>query len=362
MKPIRILDKNFNLLGEIDDYESLIFIRRFFKVGEFELRINVNKSHTEKLIENNLIVLGDSLNKVGIIMHRENTYDEMGEPTDTLLIKGPTLKGLCNRRLIVPPVNKAYESCEGSQEAIMKYFVDRNMVNPDDLGRKIENVIIAENLDRGQQDKWRSRFEVLADKLTEIGEYSNLGWDIILDYENQKFVFDVLEGRDLTADQEILPPVIFSIEFNNITNRYFVESILNHSNVGYAGGQGEKEDRLIQQIGDITGFERIETFLDCSNAEDVTELLVEGNRRLKELDKIINFEVNILPYGSFNYEKDYDLGDIVTIQDRKLNLILNTRIIEFKEIYESDGFKLEAVFGSNIPTIIDKLKSKQVVR
>ena len=361
MKPIRILDKNFNLLGEIDDFESLIFIRRFFKVGEFELRINVNKSHTEKLIENNLIVLGDSLNKVGIIMHRENTYDEMGEPTDTLLIKGPTLKGLCNRRLIVPPVNKAYESCEGSQEAIMKYFVDRNMVNPDDLGRKIENVIIAENLDRGQQDKWRSRFEVLADKLTEIGEYSNLGWDIILDYENQKFVFDVLEGRDLTADQDILPPVIFSIDFNNITNRHFINSILNHKNVAYAGGQGEEENRLIQQIGNVTGFERIETFLDCSSAEDVSELLVEGNRRLKELDKIINFEVNILPYGSFNYEKDYDLGDIVTIQDRKLNLILNARIIEFKEIYESDGFKLEAVFGSNIPNILNKL-NKQVVR
>jgi len=362
VKPIRIIDQNFDIFGEIDDYESLIFIRRFFKTGEFELRIKVNKNHTDKLVENNLIVLGDSLNKVGIIMHRENTYDEMGEPTDTLLIKGPTLKGLCNRRLIVPPVNKAYESCEGSQEAIMKYFVDRNMVNPDDLGRKIENVIIAENLDRGQQDKWRSRFEVLADKLTEIGEYSNLGWDIILDYENQKFVFDVLEGRDLTADQEILPPVIFSIEFNNITNRYFVESILNHSNVGYAGGQGEEEDRLIQQIGDITGFERIETFLDCSNAEDVTELIQQGTSKLNELQKILTFEVDILPYGSFTYEKDYDLGDIITIQDKKLGLILNTRIIEFKEIYESDGFKLESTFGSNIPTIIDKLKNKQVVR
>ncbi len=41
--PIRIIDKDFNLLGEIDDYESLIFIRRFSRVGEFELHINLEK-------------------------------------------------------------------------------------------------------------------------------------------------------------------------------------------------------------------------------------------------------------------------------------------------------------------------------
>ena len=362
MKPIRIIDKNFNLLGEIDDYESFLFIRRFFKVGEFELRINVNKNHTDKLTINNLIILGDQSNKVGIIMHKENTFDENGEVTDTLLIKGCTLKGLCSRRNIVPPVNQAYESFTGSQEAIIKHFVDKNIVNPYDTSRKIDNVIIATNKNRGKQDKWRSRYELLSDKLIEIGEHSNLGWDITLDYNNNKFVFDVIEGKNLTADQELLPPVIFSVDFNNITNRYFVESIINHSNVAYAGGQGDEQNRLIQQIGNAKGFERIETFLDCSGAEDITELIQEGTRGLEELKKITTFEVNILPYGSFNYEKDYDLGDIVTTMDKKLGLTLNTRIIEFKEIYEADGFRLEGVFGSNIPTIIDKFKNRQVVR
>jgi len=49
--PIRIIDKDFNLLGEIDNYESLIFIRRFFKVGEFELHINLDKQNVDKLQE-----------------------------------------------------------------------------------------------------------------------------------------------------------------------------------------------------------------------------------------------------------------------------------------------------------------------
>lgn len=362
--PIRIIDKDFNPLGEIDDYESLIFIRRFFKVGEFELHINVNKHHTDKLIDGNLILLGSSFNKIGIIMHRENALDENGEPTDTLLIKGPTLKGLCSRRIIIPPSSQGYESFLGSQEAIMKYFVDKNCVNPTDIERIIPNLVIVENKDKGIQDKWRSRYENLSDKLAEIGEYSNLGWDVTLDFDNNKFVFDVMQGRDLTVDQESLPPVIFSIDFNSIKNRHYIESSLNHKNVGYCGGQGEEETRLIQQVGEVSGFDRIETFIDCSQAENIDELTTEGNQKLDELKKIKSFEVQIIPYGSFNYEEDYDLGDIVTAQDRKLGVTMNSRIIEFKEIYEVGGFNLEATFGTNIPNLLIILKrnTKKVVR
>ncbi|GCD13130.1 siphovirus ReqiPepy6 Gp37-like family protein [Clostridium tagluense] len=354
--PIRIIDKDFNLLAEIDNYESLIFIRRFYKVGEFELHININKSYTDKLVDGNLILLGNKLNKVGIIMHRENTYDQNGEPTDTLLIKGPTLKGLCNRRLMVPS-NGGYDSFEGSQEAIMKYFVEKNCVNSIDISRKISNLLIAENKNRGIADKWRSRYENLADKLTEIGEYANLGWDINLDFNNNKFVFDIIQGRNLTADQELLPPVIFSVNFENLKSRHYIDSSLNHKNVGYCGGKGDNENRLIQQVGEVSGFDRIESFIDCSQAEDVTELKTIGNQKLDELKKIKSFEVGIIPYGSFNYELDYDLGDIITAQDKNLGVTMNSRIIEFKEIYEVNGFNLEAIFGTNIPNLLDKIKN-----
>ncbi|MBB6716277.1 siphovirus ReqiPepy6 Gp37-like family protein [Clostridium gasigenes] len=361
--PIRIIDKDFNILAEIDDYESLIFIRRFFKVGDFELHININKQHTDKLIEGNMILLGNKLNKVGIIMHKENAYDQNGEPTDTLLIKGPTLKGLCSRRLMVPPTG-AYDSFTGSQEAIMKYFVEKNCVNPTDTLRKIQNLVIAPNLNRGIQDKWRSRYENLADKLDTIGEYSNLGWDITFDFDNNKFVFDVIQGRDLTADQELLPPVIFSVDFDNLKSRHYIDSAINYKNVGYCGGKGDDENRLIQQIGEISGFERIETFIDCSQAEDVTELKTIGNQKLNEFKKVRSFEVQIIPEGSFYYEQDYDLGDIITAQDRKLGITMNARIIELKEIYEVGGFNLEATLGTNIPNLLTlfKKETKRVVR
>ncbi len=362
---IRIIDKDFNLLGEIDDYESLQFVRRFYKVGEFELHINVNKNNTDKLQEDNLILLGSSFNKIGIIMHRENSYDQNGEPTDTLIIKGPTLKGVMSRRLIVPPVSgNGYDSQTGSIETILKAFANNSIVNPVDAARKIPQVAIATDLKRGKQDKWRSRFEVLSDKLAEIGEYAQIGWDVTLDTINNKWVFDVIEGRNLTVDQDTLPPIIFSVDFNSIKSRHYISSSLTAKNVAYAGGKGDDSDRLIQSIGEVTGLERIETFIDCSAAEDATELLSLGTQKLGELKKTESFEVGILPYGSFIYEQDYNLGDTVTAQDKKLGVTMNAQIIEFKEVYETSGFSLEGTFGSNIPNLLTMLKkeTKKIVR
>lgn len=83
MKPIRILTPILDLLAEIDDYESLLFTRRWHEVGEFELRINRYKRHTELLQRGNLIMLGASMNKVGIIRHREIELDENGRHRKT---------------------------------------------------------------------------------------------------------------------------------------------------------------------------------------------------------------------------------------------------------------------------------------
>lgn len=363
--PIRIISPDFELLGEIDDYESLQFIRRFYKVGEFELHININKANTDALVENNLIMLGNKTNKVGIIMHRENQVGDNGETTDTLIIKGPTLKGIMSRRLIVPPVNgDGYDSQTGAIETILKAFVNNNVVNPADTNRKISQVSIADGQKRGKQDAWRSRFEVLSDKLAEIGEYAQIGWDVTLDIANSKWIFDIAVGRNLTTEQDILPPVIFSTDFDNIKDQHFIQSLLNTYNYGYAGGSGDEANRLIQGIGNTTGFDRIETFLDCSQAADATELVTEGTQKLNELKEIKTFEFQVIPDNTFLYEKDYDLGDIVTAQSRKWGITMDCQIAELKEIYETGGNSLEVTFGTNIPNLLALIKrsNKKAVR
>ena len=347
------------MLGEIRDYESLQFTRRFYSTGEFELHININKANTDALQNGNLIMLDKNEKRVGIIRHRENEIDENGDSTDTLIIKGPALKGVCGQRIIIPPVNgNGYDNFSGTQEAIMKHFVDAHCVNPTDASRKISPLAIAADQGRGASDQWRFRFDNLADALEQVGEYAKLGWDVTLDLKNGKWVFDVVQGKNLTASQDTLPPVIFSTEFSDIKTPHFIQSWINAATVGYAGGQGDDTNRLIQSIGSASGLDRMETFLDCSDAENVAELISKGTQKLAESAPTKTFEFSIIHDRPFVYGTDYDLGDTVTARSKKWGITMDAQIVELKEIYESGGNSIEMTFGTSIPSLLKYINHK----
>jgi hypothetical protein len=350
VQPIRIMTPSFQFLGEIDDYESLQFIRRFHKPGEFELHINANKNLTDTLQEDNLVVL--SPKKVGVIRHRELNR----ENTEQLMIKGYSLQGILSRRITVPPTGQAYDKIRANAETVLKHYVRNNAVEPLDPSRVIPNLVIAEDLQRGVIVEWQSRYKQLDEELEKIAFSTNIGWNIFLDLQQQKWIFDVYESRNLTASQSMLPPVIFSIDFDNIKNQTFTDSAVSYKNTAYVGGQGEGGEREIVEIGNESGLSRIETFIDARDVEDDLSLTERGHQKLNEFQKITSFESEILTYGPFVYEKDWDLGDIVTVQDKKWGITLDTPITEVKEIYEPSGFRLEATFGNTVPTLIERIK------
>ncbi len=371
MKSIRILSPYLDLLAEIDNYESLLFTRRWHEVGEFELRINRHKRHTELLQRGNLIMLGASRKKVGIIRHREIELDENGKKTENWLVKGIALKGVVAQRITVPPAGDSHDRASGAAETVMKHYVNNHIVNPADVKRKIDMLMIASDQQRGSQISWESRFKNLADELIEISKASGLGWDVILDFQQKKWIFDVYEGRNLTVNQTENPPVIFSPQFESLKQLSFVESDYNYKNFGYIAGQGEGADRRVVTVGETEGLSRIETFIDSRDiseqdenqqalpeAEIIAKLQQRGQQKLSEFAEEFFLEGQVLTNSPFVYEKDYDLGDIVTIQNREWGVTRDARITEIKEIYEPRGFQIEATFGESRPTLVKKLKQE----
>nr|WP_309101687.1 siphovirus ReqiPepy6 Gp37-like family protein [Fredinandcohnia onubensis] len=350
MQPVRILTPSFQFLGEIDDYESLQFTRRYRRPGEIELHINLNKNLTETLVEDNWVFLTSK--KVGVIRHRQIDRDN----TEQLMIKGYSLKGLLNRRLTVPPLGQAYDVSKGNVESVLKHYVRRNAVEPIDPSRVIPNLIINADLFRGPVIEWQSRYKNLVDELEAVSFTYGFGWDVSLDLENQKLVFEVYEPRNLTTSQNELPPVIFSVDFDNVKSQVFTDSAIDYKNTAYVGGQGEGIERSFVELGNASGLDRHETFIDARDVEDDSQLTTRGQQKLQEMQKLTSFETEILSYGPFIYEQDWDLGDIVTIQDTKLGITLDTPIPEVKEIYEPSGFRLDATFGNTVPTLIEKIK------
>lgn len=347
---VRVIDRDFNLLAEIDDYESLQFTRRFYRAGEFELHISLGKQGVDQLQKENIIVINNKMHKAGIIQSRNITQNDQG--IEVLVVKGPTLGGILDRRVTV---TDNFDRVRGPAETVMKHYVNNHLINSVNTQRRVPFMSNAPDLGRGKVTPWQTRFEPLNMVVQEIAEWCDIGWLVKLDYSVKKWVFDVLPGRNLTTGQNALPPVIFSRDYDNIMSQNFVDSDQQFKNVGYAGGKGEYEDRLIQMVGSSSGADRRETFLDCSGAEDAGELVDMGNQKLSLLKRIVSYDGQILNTGSFIFETDWDLGDIVTLQNRSWGLTMDSRITEVKEIYEPES-RIEISLGEEIPTITQAIK------
>lgn len=383
MLPLRIIDINFNLIDEITKYQSLQLTRKHHEIGDVELKVNRYAKGANELTKDRIIFPHNQLHKVYQIKHREIELDEKGKETENWIIKAKPLKSWLTQRLILPPVGKSNDVINDNAETVMKHYVDVCAVNPVDAKRKIPNLVIATNQNRGDTISRSARFDVLSDEMTTISQLSGLGWNISVDIKNKQFVFDVVEGVNRVATQRDNPPVIFSPEFNSLKSMGYTESYLDYKNMAYIAGQGEGVDRRVITIGDTTsGLDRYELFVDARDVEEVTQedgtdesgmpttvdvprpvadiemdLTDRGNEKLEEHKQEIYMEGQILTKSPFIYERDWDLGDITTQQNKNWGITMDARITEVKEIYEAGNPKrIEVVFDKDKPTFMNLIK------
>lgn len=375
MLPLRIIDINFNLIDEITKYASLQLTRKHHEIGEIELKINRYAKGANELTKDRIIFPLNQLHKVYQIKYREIELDENGKETENWIIKAKPLKSWLTQRLILPPDGKSNDVINDNAETVMKHYVDVCAVNPVDAKRKIPNLVIATDQKRGDKISRSARFDVLSDEITTISQLSGLGWNISVDLKNKQFVFDVVEGVNRVATQRDNPPVIFSPEFNSLKSMGYTESYLDYKNMAYVAGQGEGVDRRVITIGDTaSGLNRYELFVDArdvgetntdddgnetprSQQEIETDLTDRGNEKLSEHKQEIYMEGQILTKSPFIYERDWDLGDITTQQNKNWGITMDARITEVKEIYEADNPKrIEVVFDKDKPTFMKLIK------
>lgn len=351
---IEIINKDFLLQGIITNYESIIFTRSWSGVGEFEIHINKNKRNVEKLVKDNFIMLNKKQNKVGIIEDIELDYNN----TKNLIVKGKQLKGITNRRLTV---TDTYDRVAETQaENVFRHYVQNHMIDSyyNDIAtpqRNIEWLKLPQTQNKGLDTVWQSRFEYLDVLFEHISKDTGLGWDITLDLVQKSAFFDVYEGVDRSINQTVNPPMIFSDKKRNLSTSKIVEQTSGSKNVGYSLGKGEQEDRPIILVGnkEISGIERKELLIDLGNI-DITEVEEEAKKKLADYKEIKSIEGTIYQIPNMEYEKDWDLGDIITIQTEEH--MEDKRITEVKEMYERGKTEIQVTFGDKIPMLEEQLK------
>lgn len=382
---IEIINQKFELLGIITDFESLIYIRNYYECGTFELTINKSKANTEKLKIGNMLIVNKRDNKILLIDKIVSNTEIDG--SKTLKVSGDCIKGITKRRIIA---TNGYDRVNETQaENIQKHYLKKHLVESyyDDIRtpeRDISWIEIAATQNRGIKTVWQARLTNLHDELKHISEDTGLGWEGKLDRNKKKIIFDSLRGYDRTIHQTAnpstyeklskythqqlsqytheqlkgnpkLPYIIFSEKKKNLLNAQVTDDYTNYKNVGYVAGKGENEDRLITVLGNKTGFDRREVLIDLNNIEDPLELKQEGQKRLDTYKLIQSIEGKIYQIPNMEYEKDWDLGDIVTLESE--GIYEDKRIIQVKEIYERNNITVEAGFGDKIPSLAEQIKS-----
>lgn len=369
-KYIRVIDPEFNPLDFISDYISFQFERKLFEVGSFELHLHPRPEDIDALKDGN-IIFTDSRH-AGIITDVQASCDKSGVK---LIVKGKQLKGILSQRVTVPDKreNGAYfgyvrypdkASPDVPSETIIKAYVDSQAVNPADENRKFPRLVLMPDLWRGVEMRWSSRFERLDETLKKIGEYSGMGYDILLDTAQERFLFDVIEKKDKTLGSD--DPIVFSADFGNISDVKYKSDSKSLINAAYVGGAGEDEERFILTVfpsaNAPTGFERRELWLDCGSIDTPDALIYEGQHKLADKKRSESVTAAVLDSGPFIYGQDWDLGDVVTVQSKRLGVELDSQITAVKETFEQKKTSVSVTFGSKSKTLLDEIRKTEAIR
>lgn len=383
MNCIEIINTNFELLGIITNFESLICVWNYYECGTFELTINKNKANTNKLKKDNMLIVNKRDNKILLI---DKVVISTEKNSKTMKVTGTCIKGVTKRRIIA--TNGYDRVSEDYAENIQKHYLKNHLVesyydNIRTTERDIPWVKIAPTQNRGIKTVWQARLTNLHDELKHISEDTGLGWNGYLSRTEKCIYFDSLKGTDRTINQienpyihEFLkgftqeqlqdytheqlqgtikhPYIIFSEKKKNLLEGKTTDDNSNYKNVGYVAGKGENEDRLITVLGSATGFDRREVLIDLNNIEDIDELNTEGQKKLDTYKIIQSIEGKIYQIPNMEWEKDFFLGDLVTLESD--GIYEDKRIIQAKEIYERNNKTVELGFGDKIPSLGEEIK------
>ncbi|NFA60816.1 siphovirus ReqiPepy6 Gp37-like family protein [Clostridium sporogenes] len=379
-----IFNRDLQLIGILDTFTSLRWIRRYNKSGEFELHCALDSNALELLKRENIVYKKNDV-EAGYIETRQLKIGEDGQ--EYLEVKGKFLTNYLDRRISWDRV-----SFDGKTEDSMRKLVLENAITPTNLDRKIPNLILGDLKGFSEDIKYTNSFGNIIEQLENISNTNNLGYRNILNIKNRKILFDVYKGVDRTINNGTTAPCIFSRDFENILEQEYTDSLNNYKNTTLIAGAGEGKDRKITSIEEGNGLDRYELYVDARDITDKEEkkktvldydeegnitgeheeteeveipwerykplLLQRGKEKLSECEEIQTFDSKINTQGNNKYKVDFDLGDIVTVVDKKWGIRIDTRITEIEEIYEEKGLEVNVVFGNNIPTIIDKIKQK----
>lgn len=325
---IMVLNQNFETIYLLDAYRSMIWTERYNEAGDFEIYTEVS-GETLKYVEKDCYLSIKDSDRTMIVSDISIISDR--EIGNHIKITGNSLEKILDRRIVW-----GLRSLNTNLQNGIKTLLNENIISPSDSKRKISNFIFQSVSDSKITDiKIDKQYtgDNVYNIITDLCSTNNIGFKLLLDRSNQ-FVFSLYSGVDRSYDNTVNPYVIFSPSFENLVESNYYDTNLDLKNIALVAGEDSGNNRkyLTYDPSSETGLKRRELFVDARDIQSeyydennnkhvmTTEeynnaLRSRGKEKLDEYKAITAFEGEVEPYNSFEYKKDYFLGDIVQIEN-----------------------------------------------
>ena len=365
---VEVRNSNLETIGIIDTAASIIWHKVYYGVGDFEIYAQATATHVDLLQRGNYITrLNDD--EIGIIETVEINRDSQDGLTITA--SGRFAKCLLDRRVIYTLSGKTNKATvlTGNVESAARALVANNAISCSfNTNRNISLLQLGAHSGSTKiivdQDGQPTQKQVANDNLLTytdalLQEYL-MSAKIVLSADESKLQYKCFEGIDRSMNNPSgIESIIFSPEFDNLSESDYLSDERKVRNAALIGGEGEGLDRFYSAIeGTESGINRREIFIDASSIaqkyeddnneehsytdEEYKEMLdSRGKMQLSQLIQVDAFSGTInTAFGNWLLDRDYSLGDIVTIQNNEIGIYANVRIIETTEVQDANGYNV----------------------
>lgn len=348
---IYVLSGLSGIMDIVEDYQSAIWNVQYYGQSDFELILAGTKKNLDALRVNRYLVRGvdmgedGTFNNVMIINELKLTFDT--EQGWLLTATGKGLKSIAGRRVIWNQ-----ENITGNAESGIRKIVKDNISAPANSNRKIQGFALDSAQGFTETIDLQCFGQNLAEWLESVCTSLGYGWDIYI--KGGKYRFKLYRGTDRSYNQQAVPPVVFSNEFDNLLSCNYSYNIGNYKNVALIGGEGQGTAQRTATTGEAVGLGRYELYVNGSSVSSNGEIITEeqytamlqdfGKTQLDATSSTQQFEGEIETTGLYTINRDFFLGDIVQIEN-EMGIQAVPRIIGIIYAEDENGTSVVPTFS-----------------
>lgn len=352
---IRRYDTSGNLLEVIGEFKKLSYVRTVNTIGSMELYLPLGKYRYGDFSNNQLLEIwrekagtNKLQNETAYFLKDWELISSGGEGLVRLLAFDANW--LLTTRIVAYAAGSAQAEMTDEADAMMRAIVIDNFGADANSTRRLAEFTVSPIKEDSQEVtkafSRRNVFQVLqeiAEAATEAG--TNTYFDVVRTQIN-KFVFRTYTGqRGIDHGGTSSDIRLVGEDYGNFEDVRFGTYHSQEVNYVYAGGQGQKNDRMIvevsatKRINNGYPYNRIEAFADARQADTTAAVRAEGRAKLREGKPKRVISGRLIDTPAMQYDIHYGFGDIVSV--KAFNFVTDCHAKSVRGVVDDSGELLD---------------------